>query len=227
MTRACLVFLEVGKCFPTLQCIFLLSTSACCDAKHCTWLCKKSIVCFLHHLFQSGPHVSINIPGRLEWNLKPIHLEWGKLDTKISCICYPMVTGVDGLDQCKFWMISKMNFPTLHDLSLIWWDVQGNAEEFASHSRGSFFLSSLCLCRFSNSGPWENGYLQKHTLVLMCSSQADIKLTLFIFILISSMGLCVFLLMQCPIEPFRTIGWLSHLARCAWADSLVFLQDYI
>lgn len=153
--------------------------------------------------------------------MKPQTHPFGMSDTKISSIRYPMATGVDGLDQCKFWMISKMNFPTFHDLSLIWWDVQGNAEEFASHSRGSFFWSSLCLCRFWNSGPWEKWIPAKEQTGVDVLLQADIKLSLFIFILISGMGLCVFLLMQCRIEPFRTIGW-PHFARCAWADSLVF-----
>ena len=84
-----------------------------------------------------------------------------------------------------------------------------------------FFWSSLCLCRFWNSGPWEKWIPAKEQTGVDVLLQADIKLSLFIFILISGMGLCVFLLMQCRIEPFRTIGW-PHFARCAWADSLVF-----
>ena len=71
-----------------------------------------------------------------------------------------------------------------------------------------FFVFCLaCVCvGFGILDPEKNGFLRKNTLVLMCYSQADIKLSLFIFILISGMGPCVFLLMQCPIEPFRTIG---------------------
>ena len=93
--------LEVGTCFnlaPQLWCLYMSLQK------------RHSYICYSIPL-KVVLMISTNIPGRLKWNLKPIHLEWGKLDTNISSICYPLVTGMAGLDQCKFWRISSINFP--------------------------------------------------------------------------------------------------------------------
>ncbi len=100
--------LELGRCFnlaPQLWCLYM------------TLQKRHSYICYSISL-KVVLMISTNIPGRLKWNLKPVHLEWGKLHTNISSICYPLVTGTVWL----FWTnVSFEGSPT--STSLVWSDI--------------------------------------------------------------------------------------------------------